>query len=59
MTCRGKPGSVDARAQGCTCPRMDNAEGHNRLVWVAGDCPVHGKMYAEPEAASGSGEVGD
>lgn len=45
------PGSDEARADGCTCPVMDNRRGrgaYNAPVsgepqfWVNGDCPMHG-----------------
>lgn len=42
------PGSVKARAFGCTCPVLDNAHGKGRYGdgkrygwWKSADCPVH------------------
>jgi len=43
------PGSPEAMAQGCTCPRMDNANGKGAgldedgtpLFWRTHGCPVH------------------
>lgn len=41
-TCRDQPGSDTARANGCACPVMDNARGHNEhRVVIFVDCPVH------------------
>lgn len=41
------PGSDEAVAAGCTCPRMDNGCGHGAygtagLFWYSGSCPIHG-----------------
>lgn len=40
-----KPGSNKARAQGCTCPVLDNLEGGDLLglYWMDLKCPVHGR----------------
>jgi hypothetical protein len=41
------PGSPRAIGDGCTCPRMDNANGRGFPVggkteyWIDGDCPLH------------------
>ena len=46
MTATPNPGSLEAVARGCTCPRMDNSHGRGYLgdphtfVYHAG-CPVH------------------
>lgn len=47
-TCHMRPGSDTARAQGCTCPVLDNGHGHNtgRMVFRL-DCSVHGKQSAD------------
>lgn len=44
------PGSPEAVANGCTCPRMDNANGRGAwgtggskaVFWITEDCPLHG-----------------
>lgn len=41
------PGSPAAVEQGCTCPRMDNANGWGAwgmkgAYWITEDCPLHG-----------------
>ena len=44
------PGSPEAVANGCTCPRMDNANGRGAcgtsgekaVFWIDQDCPSHG-----------------
>lgn len=45
------PGSAEAIAIGCSCPRIDNGHGRGSgfknddgspAFWVRGDCPVHG-----------------
>ena len=45
-----KPGSPDARKQGCTCPVIDNHHGAGdpRGWWVSGDCPLHGDAWRRP-----------
>lgn len=47
---RLRPGSPEAREQGCICPVLDNAHGRGylgdgeRFGWVMrGDCPIHGE----------------
>ena len=39
------PGSDEAVAMGCTCPRMDNGYGRigggNGPFWITGGCPLH------------------
>lgn len=60
------PGSAEAIEAGCTCPRMDNANGRGipgpdgTLFYYASDCPLHhhgdfpgGKT---PLARNGKGE---
>lgn len=44
-----KPGSREARSQGCRCPVIDNHHGRGRGGdgqqhgwWIAQDCPLHG-----------------
>ncbi len=38
------PGSMAAIEQGCTCPRMDNADLRGTGLFVfRGDCPLHGE----------------
>lgn len=62
------PGSPEAIDAGCTCPRMDNANGrgiptrYGTLFYYASNCPLHnhgdfpgGK---EPIARNGKGEGG-
>ena len=45
------PGSTDARAQGCTCPVIDNHHGDGferfgeRLFWINDNCKLHGKKH--------------
>ncbi len=38
-----KPGSDEARRQGCRCP-VDNVRGHDTLPDIEG-CPVHGYLF--------------
>lgn len=40
--CHMRPGSDTARAQGCTCPVLDNGHGHAERVVISWGCPVHG-----------------
>lgn len=56
------PGSPEAIAAGCTCPRMDNANGAGSgyraadgspLFWIDETCPIHGTTQAN---TSGDGE---
>lgn len=52
------PGSPEAVAAGCTCPRLDNhhgaGSGHkdkdgSPLYWINERCPIHaGKAEAKP-----------
>lgn len=49
-----KPGSREARAQGCKCPVYDNAHGKGRGGdgerngwYMATDCPLHGAQLAQ------------
>lgn len=43
------PGSPEALAAGCKCPRMDNHDGRGipsedgPLFWINEACPLHGK----------------
>jgi hypothetical protein len=55
------PGSPDAIAAGCKCPRIDNGHGRgiygdgNRFGWwINGDCPIHanGRDWRENAEAS-------
>jgi len=49
------PGSMEARALGCTCPRMDNRSGlgcytapdGSPLFWQTEGCPVHAPSRGE------------
>ena len=45
------PGSDEAIAIGCTCPRMDNGRGRGAwgisgMFWRSLDCPVHVQLEA-------------
>jgi hypothetical protein len=46
---RPNPGSDEAYAQGCTCPRLDNNCGEGMpydlttLFYICADCPLHAK----------------
>jgi hypothetical protein len=49
------PGSEEARAQGCTCPVMDNFGGKTAPWppdgwWINGDCPVHAPSETKEES---------
>lgn len=55
------PGSAEAVALGCTCPRIDNGYGQgamggrrnergNRMFFVTPSCPIHGHVYEEADA---------
>jgi hypothetical protein len=43
------PGSDEAHAKGCTCPRMDNGRGRGAYIredgrpefWITEGCPIH------------------
>ncbi len=48
------PGSIEARAEGCLCPIIDNCYGLGRgqngarYGWyISGNCQMHGKVLAE------------
>ena len=46
------PGSDEAVAKGCTCPRMDNAFGKGYMCmegvyWINGNCPVHSESVGK------------
>ena len=48
MTTTPNPGSDEAVAAGCKCPRMDNGYGKGSgygegCFWINGDCPIHAK----------------
>ena len=51
------PGSIEARAQGCTCAVIDNHYGRGVYFdgayhwWRAPDCPLHGTQAAEADGA--------
>lgn len=61
---RPDPGSTEARAQGCTCPVLDNAHGRGWMggvkdengdtifVYTAG-CPVHVAIFKAREGRDG------
>jgi len=54
------PGSPEAVALGCRCPRMDNAHGagvHGAgMAWVTrNDCPLHGEARAPNNDADQGG----
>lgn len=54
------PGSREAVALGCKCPRMDNAHGRGAyempdgtpIFYINDDCPLHG--HPQPKTASPS-----
>jgi len=59
------PGSDEAAAKGCTCPRIDNAHGRGAfggsvkgadgktVFWTNDACPLHGTVKAPPPARAG------
>ena len=58
MTNKPKPGSPEARLEGCKCPVIDNAHGKGYMGGVKDDkgetmyvingaCPMHGKEYEQ------------
>lgn len=49
---RPNPGSPEAIGAGCTCPRMDNANGRGApdgqggsLFWIDSGCPIHTEPF--------------
>lgn len=46
MSKKPKPGSEQARAEGCCCPVLDNNNGRSAPFppdnwWISGECPLH------------------
>lgn len=57
------PGTPEAAAAGCTCPRMDNGWGKGSgrignngepLFWYSQGCPVHGSEYEAATKGDGN-----
>lgn len=51
------PGSPEAIAKGCSCPRIDNGNGKGAMIgrrgepvfWITTTCPVHGTPLDKPD----------